>query len=169
MLNARHGKGQSMAYASSCPSWEKVRWKLSVSLCLGLFCFSGCSAKYKPADIKSLTVYGVQATKASGMSTEELASRKHVTVDESVVRQMFKDCTWHSSFAPVWKGDDLGIVKLEDGTELRLRISMYGAFFEISGQRGWYDAEGTSSEKVFKDTMREIEKKLNDNYFPENQ
>jgi len=38
----------------------------------------------------------------------------------------------------LWKGCRLGVIRLSDGSEIYLAVSVYGSFFKILGEDGYY-------------------------------
>ena len=89
---------------------------------------------------KNLSFYNYNATKS--------------TIDGTKLKILLDDIKFHKGNI-IWKGCFLGIGKLEDGSEIKLRISFGGGVLKIIGRRGYYLTEG-KSRKMFEETMERI-------------
>lgn len=114
-------------------------------LLLTLFClaFLGCRKPVEPINIgaiadqvESITVYDI-STNYSQKNEEQLQGVNREPVD----LQVFRELAPHARYTQkdiIFKGGYLAFVKLQNGTQAKVGISVYGEFFKIIGQPGYY-------------------------------
>ncbi len=90
---------------------------------------------------RSITIYGLEAITSEKYSEEDFNKSLRVQLDVKLFQALAPQATFKNKL-PVWKGSSLAVLKMNDGTEKRLALSFYGAFFKILGERGYFVFEG---------------------------
>lgn len=127
----------------------------SIFLCLSLFT-SGCGnnmPKGKPAnlhwDVKSVTFYDVyEFNGVDKMSDKELDSLRLVKIEDPQLTHLFSKLSFSDKWA-LWKGAQLATVDLANGQKIKIKVSNYGNFFSILGQKGFYFFEDHEDKKLW--------------------
>jgi hypothetical protein len=122
----------------------KGRWlAFLVGICASV---TGCEGHRRsgpavsPQEFQSFTIY----VDGEDRPPSELPSTPHVQVGPRRARRLFPNCRHHGRWV-LGKGYYFAVARTTDGREVRLSISLYGAFFVIEGQRGWWGLEGPSA------------------------
>jgi hypothetical protein len=99
------------------------------------------------SEIESLTVYDTETYQSEKVDEEIVSSIvdleqlegeiRSFKVAENIVKTLFPKAKYKPEFV-LWKGDKLGMAKLKNGDEIKIRISFYGSFFAIVGIEGYY-------------------------------
>ncbi len=112
------------------------------------------SGQVLPSRFVSLTVY---ACNVEGSGTDLIRTARYrrapsVTLTSDEVRGLFSHCTFVDTKTclgkPLWKGSFLGVAHTADGRDCYLKISVYGHFFAIIGDGGYYRCK-EESERAF--------------------
>lgn len=133
--------------------------RVSSFVILLYFCVSvstGCGnnmPKSEPADlswdVESVTFYNVYEFNAVGkISNEELNSLESVKVKDPRLTDLFSKVSFTNDWA-LWKGAQLATVDLKNGQKIRIKVSNYGHFFSIIGQKGFYFFEHPEDQKLW--------------------
>ena len=105
-----------------------------VATCLGFF---GCATRPAtgplPREFESLTIYCYQPS-----DPLQLPTVPHVQVGAKCTRRLLANCEYHRRWV-LGKGAYPARARTADGRTVRLSISMYGAFFAIEDQEGFWD------------------------------
>jgi hypothetical protein len=96
--------------------------------------------------IKSITVYDLEGLRGPEYSRQDLDSAFQASFNVELFRELVPEAKFKYSWV-LWKGSRLAIVKLNDGAEIQLALSYYGAFFKILGEDGFFYFEGEAREK----------------------
>ncbi len=135
----RGGSSSRVARATrvACLAW----------LCLSPVCCQGkrgTSPRLSPSEFESLAIYDLNALREPVLQASRLAAVPHVQLGPKRTRRLLADFEYHRGNPP-WKASGyLAVARTADGREFRLIISVYGAFFAVQGQRGFYDLQGSS-------------------------
>jgi len=108
-----------------------------------------------PSLFSNISVYAIDGFEPEKIDSKILSNTPHVYFDEKLTKEIFGNITYHSSSKVVWKGCYLGIAKLENGEEIKLRININGAFYDIAGHKGYYQTTEKSRE-IFRGKMKEV-------------
>ncbi len=115
-------------------------------LLLVLWCLIclGCREPVEPINIgsiadqvESITVYGLEGLQGNKYTKKQLQE----ATQKSINLQMFREIAPHVRYSRenfIWKGGNLAVVKLQNGTQAKVALSIYGQFFKILGQDGYY-------------------------------
>jgi hypothetical protein len=138
-------------------------FKFSIKLILSLvivFFVSSCVKKDAKEErlvsskILDLIIYRVDGLVSEHIDSETLSKTSYICFDKKLAEKFFSNVKFHSRSKVIWKGSWLGIAKLKNGKEKRLRISMSGAYYNIVGHQGYYETTEESHE-IFRKKMNE--------------
>lgn len=105
---------------------------------------------FDPSCFQSITLYDLDA-----FEYDSLSNGTSVELSDELTKQIFGNSTFCAGEV-LWKGNLLGVVKLDTGKECRIAISYYGGYFKILGQSGYYkmsEKEFKKFERVFADIL----------------
>lgn len=88
------------------------------------------------AEAKALSVYAMTFQDYASRQSQ-LQDMKHKDVDPCVLQELLPHLAYQNTKV-LWKGDRLALLTLADDTVLPLRMSVYGGFFSIDGEEGYY-------------------------------
>jgi hypothetical protein len=94
--------------------------------------------------LKDFTIYAMDA---SGGVPVPHPGNHHCTMSDTLVDEIFGHPMTLNFNSPVGKGYRLGIGTLEDGTEIKMKVSIYGGFFYVVGQKGYYQLDEVRARK----------------------
>lgn len=125
---------------------------ISVPVVLYILFFhtGGIDNSMKIKSIQELEIYDTDPFKEN----QQISDVTKATIDKDTLKKCFEDVEFHKG-SVIWKGQSLGVGKLDDGSEIRLAISYYGGFLKIIGESGYYQLKG-ESRKLFEKTRRQI-------------
>jgi len=109
-------------------------------LCLSLVgcgCLRETGPAIAPDEFETLTIYPSGLLRGPIPEASQLATMTHVQLGAKRVRRLFAHCR-HRWRWVLWKGAYLGIARTTDGRDVRLFISVYGGFFAIEAQDGFW-------------------------------
>lgn len=116
----------------------------SFFLILCCMSFLGCREKTEPINIgaiadqvESITVYNLEGMRGNEYTQKQLQEATKKSVD----LQIFREIAPHARYTEdnlLWKGGNLAIIQLRNGTQPKIALSFYGQFFKILGQPGYY-------------------------------
>lgn len=96
------------------------------------------------SEIESLTIYSTSTYTWNDSEGKEIININEISddidryeIDKQTINKIFSKVLYKPEHV-LWKGDKLGIAKLVDGSEVKIRISYYGGFFSIIGIEGYY-------------------------------
>ena len=124
----------------------KVLFVKNIILCCFLSSLIGCEKKQTPVignkfdNTTSFFVYDIDPRR-DRIQIGQIESMTQNIYKEEFNLDLFKQIigkTTHRNDSAFWKGSYLCIVSLSDGSEKYLAVSVYGSFFEILGEEGWY-------------------------------
>lgn len=85
--------------------------------------------------MKSVHIYSVSVEKGGEYSDEELSQIELKSTEEP---EVYFGKIEYCDDRVLWKGDNLGVIHMKDGSDIRVRISSYGNFFALVGEKGYY-------------------------------
>ena len=117
----------------------------------------GCAEKVEeetliPSMFSTIRIYITDGFKSEGIDSEALSKISYVSIDENLTKDIFSNVMYHPNNKVIWKGCWLGIAKLQNGEEKRLRVSFNEAFYDIIGHQGYYETTEKSRE-IFREKM----------------
>ncbi len=141
----------------------------NIILCCFLSSLIGCEKKQTPVignkfdNTTSFFVYDIDPRRGR-IQIEQIERMTQNIYKEEFNLDLFKRIVGkakHRNDSVFWKGSYLCIVSLSDGSKIYLAVSVYGSFFEILGEEGWYsfrDNEQVATE--WKNETRKISLKF---------
>lgn len=107
--------------------------------CLGVATLVGCDAdSFNPEtlyeEIQEITVYDLSPFRKD-LTAAELDSAVQVSINPAVFLNLIRQAEY-SKKNYIWKGGSLAVVKMKDGSEIRLGFSYYGAFIRVMRNKG---------------------------------
>lgn len=130
---------------------------IAAIFCILFFCVGGKDNSEKIKAIKSLEIYDADPFAKNG----NISNVAKVTIDKATLDKMFNNIKFHKG-SILWKGQFLGVGKLDDSNTVKLAISYYGGYFKIMGESGYYQTKGKSYE-IFEKTRKQI---VNSEFIP---
>jgi len=115
----------------------KKKLLLMFSILLFLISLVGCSHESNDwrSQVVSLTVYNASDWDFDAPWRSYIVT-SYRTVDQKAQTLIPK--TTFTREKTLWKGRKIGVVRLKDGSEIRIAISYYGSFFSKQGEEGYY-------------------------------
>ncbi|TCO79094.1 hypothetical protein [Marinisporobacter balticus] len=124
---------------------------IAIILTIGYQICKHLHAKKIINEIDSLTVYDTETYNSeeidgkiisSIVDLEDLKDKiNYFEVNNDIAKTLFPKAKYKPNFV-LWKGEKLGVDKLKNGDEIKIRISCYDGFFAIVGIEGYYVFEG---------------------------
>lgn len=98
-------------------------------------------------DFQSLTIYNMSAPDKvlQGNELEEYVKDKKSHLIENNDLSILKKSKFINETV-LWKGDNLGILTTNDNKSILIKISYYGDFFSVVGEKGYYVFDGEEKE-----------------------
>lgn len=123
----------------------------------------GCSESKKISDIYDISnkIIKFEVYDTLGISNNNDAELDSTTKGDFNI-ELFKEAVPFSIYKesqPIWKGSYLGLFKLNDGKVIRSKISVYGGFFRIYGDSGYYTFND-HYRGIWRDELRRISNKV---------
>ena len=145
----------------SCP-WLQGSIRLLFSLLVPVACIAVSACRDGPPDLsllaceaESITVYDLEGRGRPDYSAQDLEEASRASFDMALFRALAPHARFERG-RPVWKGSRLAIVKMKNGTERQLALSLYGNFFKVLGERGYFYFEGNAADRFEKAFIDEI-------------
>lgn len=86
-------------------------------------------------DMSCVKIYSVSLENGADYTDEELLGLEKKTIDNP--GEYFGEIIFQDEMV-LWKGDNLGIIFMKNGEKHRIRMSTYGEFFSVIGEKGYY-------------------------------
>lgn len=106
----------------------------------------GCGAESPFKDVVSMDIYNIDPIKYEKVELK-LLSMKPVSVVEDDLGQVLSASSWQKDDVFIWQGSQLGVLKKQNGTEIKIAISLDGNYIKVLGEKGVYQFTGENKLK----------------------